>query len=212
MPDTASLVLFMAATLALLIVPGPAVLYIVTRSIEQGRLAGLISTLGIALGAVVHVLFAAAGLSAMLMQSVVAFTVVKYFGAAYLLYLGIRTLTRKTEAAQIKEVEQVKLSRIFMQGFVVNLLNPKTAVFFFAFLPQFVNPVGYPVALQIIILGIIFIVMAIISDSLYAFIAGGARKYIVGNLKLARFQKNFAGAIYIMLGLMTAFSSSGKSK
>lgn len=212
MPDTTSLTIFITAALALLLVPGPAVLYIVARSLEQGRVAGFIATLGIGLGSVVHVVFAALGLSALLMQSALAFSIVKYLGAAYLIYLGIRTLATKTEASSIENVENVKFSHIFSQGFIVNLLNPKTAIFFFAFLPQFVSPERGPVAMQIIVLGIIFIVLAILSDGLYALVAGSAREFITGNLLIARFQKYVAGFIYITLGLTTALSGNSKNK
>ena len=192
--------------------PGPAVLYIVARSLEQGRVAGFIATLGIGLGSVVHVVFAALGLSALLMQSALAFSIVKYLGAAYLIYLGIRTLATKTEASSIENVENVKFSHIFLQGFIVNLLNPKTAIFFFAFLPQFVSPEHGPLAMQIIVLGIIFVVLAILSDGLYALVAGSAREFITGNLLIARFQKYVAGFIYITLGLTTALSGNSKNK
>jgi threonine/homoserine/homoserine lactone efflux protein len=212
MPDSTSLTIFITAALALLLVPSPAVLYIVARSIEQGRVAGFISTLGIGLGSVVHVVFAALGLSTLLMKSALAFSIVKYFGAAYLVYLGIRTLATKREASSIENDEKVKLSRIFSQGFIVNLLNPKTAIFFFAFLPQFVSPERGPIAMQIIVLGIIFVVLAIMSDGLYAFFAGSAREFMTGNPLIARFQKYFAGIIYITLGLTTALSGNSKNK
>ena len=138
--DVASLVIFITATLALLLAPGPAVLYIVARSLEQGRMAGFVSTLGVGLASIIHVVFAALGLSALLMQSALAFSVVKYLGAAYLIYLGARTLMGKAQASDLQAVRTMKRSEIFTQGFVVNLLNPKTALFFLAFLPQFVNP------------------------------------------------------------------------
>ncbi|MCA9837781.1 MAG: LysE family translocator [Trueperaceae bacterium] len=210
--DAASLALFVTATLALLLAPGPAVLYIVARSLEQGRMAGFISTLGVGLGSLVHVLFAAFGLSALLMQSVLAFSFIKYLGAAYLIYLGIKTLSRKAEVSKVQPLKVMSYGQIFRQGIVVNILNPKTALFFLAFLPQFVNPARGSVILQILTLGMIFVIMAIMSDSMYAVIAGTARQLLSGNILAARVQKYLAGTIYIALGITTAFSGSYKSK
>jgi threonine/homoserine/homoserine lactone efflux protein len=167
-------------------------------------MAGIVSTLGIALGSTAHVLFAALGLSAVLMQSALAFSVVKYLGAAYLVFLGIRTLLSKREMDMMQPAKKMKYSRIFSQGFIVNLLNPKTALFFFAFLPQFVSPAQGPVVLQIIILGLIFVGMAIISDGTYALIAGTAGEFLAGNKQIARAQRYLAGTIYISLGITTA--------
>jgi len=206
--DTTSLLIFITAALALLIAPGPAVLYIVARSLEQGRLAGIVSTLGISLASMVHVMFAALGLSAVLMQSALAFNLVKYLGAVYLIYIGIRTLLTKTDP--VEPIKKMTLSNIFMQGFMVNLLNPKTALFFLAFLPQFVEVDRGAVALQIILLGLIFSVLGILSDGVYALIAGTARQFLVGNLRMIRSQKYLSGTIYILLGVTTAFSGNSK--
>ena len=210
--DMASLTIFVLAALALLLMPGPAVLYIVARSIDQGRMAGIVSTLGIALGSAVHVLFAALGLSALLMQSALAFSVVKYLGAAYLVFLGIRTFLSKTELGTMQPTQRMNYSRIFTQGFIVNLLNPKTALFFFAFLPQFVDPARGSVTLQIMILGIIFVSMAIVSDSMYALIAGTAGEFLSGSERIARAQKYLAGTIYISLGVTTALLGGSGNK
>ena len=210
--DTASLTIFILAALALLLMPGPAVLYIVGRSIEQGRLAGIVSTLGIALGSTAHVVFAALGLSALLMQSALAFSVVKYLGAAYLIYLGIRTFMSKEEAGELQPPTHMRYSRLFAQGFIVNLLNPKTALFFFAFLPQFVSPAQGSVVLQITILGVIFVGMAIVSDSIYALVAGTAGEWLSGNRQVARAQKYLAGTIYLSLGITTALLGGSGNK
>jgi threonine/homoserine/homoserine lactone efflux protein len=212
MPEPSALAIFVTAALALLLTPGPAVLYIVGRSIEQGRLAGFISTLGIGLGSVVHVAFAALGLSALLVQSAIALSVVKYAGAAYLTYLGVRTLTTKTEVKTITQVEKASLSKVFGQGLIVNLLNPKTALFFFAFLPQFVSPASGPVVTQILFLGAIFVGMAIVSDGMYALVAGTAAEFLSGNVGVARCQKYLAGTIYIALGITMAAAGNGRAK
>ena len=210
--EPASLMIFIAAAVALLLTPGPAVLYIIARSLEQGRIAGIVSTLGIALASVVHVIFAALGLSALLMQSALAFSIVKYLGAGYLIYLGVRTLLSKAEAHKVDQVESKSLRRIFSQGFIVNLLNPKTALFFLAFLPQFVSAERGSVTTQIIILGGIFVSLAIFSDGLYAIVAGSAGQLLSGNLRVAKLQKNFAGTMYIALGLTAALSGKGGGK
>lgn len=208
MIDSTSLTIFVTAVFILLIIPGPAVLFIVARSLEQGRLAGVVSALGVGAAALIHVLVAALGLSALLMQSAIAFSVVKYLGAAFLVYLGIKTLRSQSDLSKIQTVGKSPLSRIFVQGFIVNLLNPKTALFFFAFLPQFVDPARGAVTPQVVFLGMIFVVMAITSDSMYALVAGSARQVIVGNQRLGKLQKNFAGVIYIGLGITTALTGS----
>lgn len=209
MLDLSTLWIFVLAAFALIVTPGPSVLYIVARSIEQGRLAGVVSALGIATGTMVHIAAAAFGISAILMTSATAFTIVKLLGAAYLIYLGIRTLMQKDHAVEV-EVEEQKLSRIFTQGMIVNVLNPKTALFFFAFLPQFVDPVRGSAAVQIFMLGMIFNVIAISSDSIYAIIAGTIRVWLKQSKSFWRRQRYFSGSVYILLGLGTAFTGNNK--
>ncbi len=199
--SAANLTLFLPAVILLLITPGPVVLYIVTRSIDQGRRAGLVSVLGSEIGNLVHVLAAALGLSAILLSSSLAFDVVKYLGAAYLIYLGIRKLLSPVEGAP-QSVERAPLRRIFLQGIAVATLNPKTALFFFAFLPQFVDRSRGAVALQILLLGLIMLSMAIISDSCYALAAGAAGRWLRGSALFPRIQRYFTGSIYIGLGLV----------
>lgn len=206
MIEPAALLIFMTATFILLITPGPAVLFIIARSLEQGRGAGIVSAVGVGAGSIIHVIVAAAGLSMLLVQSAIAFSVVKYLGAAYLIYLGIRTLLSKTTATVAAEFKPTPLRRIFGQGFVVQLFNPKTALFFLAFLPQFVDPNGGHVTSQIVFLGAIFVGMAILSDSVYAVVAGSVRGWLAGNQRWADFQKKFAGTVYIGLGVTTALS------
>lgn len=206
MIDSSSLAIFILASLALLLAPGPAVLYVVARSIDQGRMAGIVSVLGISLGGFVHVFMAAVGLSALLVSSALAFTMVKYLGAAYLVYLGITTLMTPTKT--VKETEIVTMShvKIFRQGMIVNILNPKTALFFFTFIPQFVDPIRGSVALQIIFLGTLFLVMAIITDSIYALVAGTLGQWLKANQTFLRVQKYLSGSIYVVLGVTTALS------
>lgn len=208
MIDLTSYTFFILSAFALLVVPGPAVLYITARSIEQGRLAGIVSTLGIGVGAFVHVLAATLGISALLMSSALAFMIVKYLGAAYLIYLGIQTLRSKPSTDIATDFQPQALSKIFTQGIVVNILNPKTALFFFAFIPQFINAeLGNP-SVQILFLGATFIIMAICTDSIYAIFAGTIGNYLRGNERFANIQRMFSGLIYIFLGILTAFSSA----
>lgn len=156
-PSHSSLLLFVGSALVLLVIPGPAVFYITSRSIGHGRSAGLVSALGIQVGTLVHVAAAAVGLSALLMSSAAAFAAVKYLGAAYLIYLGVQKLRRPESMELSGETERVKLSRIFAEGVAVNVLNPKTALFFFAFLPQFVDPLAETSPRKSFFLGIFFL-------------------------------------------------------
>jgi threonine/homoserine/homoserine lactone efflux protein len=206
MPSLTSLLLFAAASIALLVVPGPSVLYIVTRSVSQGRRAGLISVLGVHVGSVVHVTAAALGLSALLASSATAFMIVKYLGAAYLVWLGVQKLRRR-ESGPVEEAPPVRRSRLFTQGIVVNVLNPKTAIFFLAFLPQFVNPSRGPVAVQIIILGACFILLGIMSDGGYALLAGTLAGRIRRTRKARRRLDRASGVVYLGLGATAALAT-----
>lgn len=210
MPEFSKLILFLFAAWILLVTPGPAVLYIIARSIDQGRWAGIVSTLGIGVGTLFHVIAAALGVSAVLVSSALAFNIVRYLGAAYLIYLGIRKLLEREALQPLELPERKRLSRIFYQGVLVNLLNPKTALFFFAFLPQFVDVSSATVASQIMLLGTIFVVMGLFSDGLWALLAGTAGHWFRDNLQFLRGQRFFAATIFIALGLTTALSGSGK--
>jgi len=205
--DWSTLTLFISVASIVVFIPGPNTLYIVARSIQQGRLAGFVSSLGVQVGTMVHMAAAAVGISALLVSSSWAFQVVKYAGAVYLIYLGIRTLLTK-EKIQHANVERAKLSRVFYQGVVVNVLNPKTALFFFAFLPQFINPARGAVAIQVAMLGTILIFLGTLSDSIYALASGTIGNWLRGNLKFVRAQRYVAGTIYIGLGAATALSGA----
>lgn len=208
MPEPSTLALFLTAALALFIVPGPSVLYIVTRSIHQGRTAGLVSVLGIHLGSLVHVAAAAFGLSALLVSSAFAYNAVKYLGAAYLIGLGLRTLREKSESPEVQIRPNGGLRRAFWQGALVNVLNPKTALFFLAFLPQFVDVKRGPVTLQVLVLGVLFILAGIMSDGTYALVAARAGRWLRASNRFARRQRLFSGSIY--LGLGVAALASGR--
>jgi threonine/homoserine/homoserine lactone efflux protein len=207
MLDWSTLMVFLVASLVLLLTPGPAVLYIVARSIEQGRLAGVVSAVGVGLGTLVHVAAAALGISALLVSSALAFSVVKYLGAAYLVYLGLRTLLHKDQAEHVS-MPTAPLARIFRQGVVVNVLNPKLALFFFAFLPQFIDPDRDAVVGQIMLLGGIFALLGMLSDSLYALLAGTVRHWLRQSAAFLRGQRYVTGGVYIALGVTTALSGS----
>lgn len=210
MLDTSKLYFFIGASLALLLVPGPAVLYITARSANQGRLAGLVSVLAIETANFLQAVAAALGLSAILLSSALAFDVVKYLGAAYLIYLGIRKLLTRDHASGEEDVQPESLSRIYWQGFFVNILNPKTALFFFAFLPQFVSPQRGNVTVQTLLLGAIFVGLAVITDSLYALVASSLAGRLKKNKNFQNGQNYFAGLVYIGLGITTALTGSKK--
>ena len=205
-PDHSSFVLFLTSALVLLAIPGPAVTYVVGRSIGLGRGAGVVSALGIAVGTCFHAAAAAVGLSAILMSSAVAFRAVKYLGAAYLIYLGLQKLRREESFEATGSAARVKFSRVFGQGIVVNVLNPKTALFFFAFIPQFVNASRGPVAEQILFLGLIFAAMGVVSDSLWGVFAGTVADRLRRDSRWSRGQRYVSGGILISLGVATAVS------
>jgi len=198
----------MTGAMLLLLIPGPAVLYITSRSIGLGRAAGLVSAMGIAVGTLFHVAAATLGLSALLVSSASAFQLVKYAGAAYLIYLGIRTLRGGDAATLDPTGERRSLRNIFGQGVLVNLLNPKTALFFLAFLPQFVDPARGRATLQIFELGVLFALMGWVSDSVWATIAGTFGTRLRGNVRLRSTQRKISGGALIALGLASAFSGA----
>lgn len=206
-PDAATFALFLAAALALLVVPGPAVVYIVAQSIDQGRVAGLVSTLGIGAGSLVHVAAASIGLSSLLVSSAEAFAVVKYAGAAYLVFLGVRRLLGRDAPPDSEVGARKPLTRLFRQGVVVNVLNPKTALFFFAFLPQFVDVEAGAAGAQIAVLGLIFVLLGLLSDGMYALVAGTLSGWLRGNTRVLKAQRYVSGTVFVSLGLATALAS-----
>jgi len=209
MPEASTLLLFAGASLAMLVVPGPSVVYIVTRSLEQGRVAGLVSMLGVQAGATVHVAAAALGVSAILASSATAFTIVKWLGAAYLVYLGVQRL-RRGELLRVGPVEPHTHVRLFGQGVVVNVLNPKTAMFFLAFLPQFVDPDRGAVAAQVGLLGLCFVTLAVLSDGAYAVLAGVVGDRLRRNSAVRRGLHRLSGGVFIGLGASAALIGEGR--
>jgi threonine/homoserine/homoserine lactone efflux protein len=206
MPSISTLVLFCPAALVLLIVPGPSVLYIVTRSIDQGRRAGLISVLGTHLGSLVHVAAAAVGLSALIVSSALAFSAVKYLGAAYLVWLGVRRWHAGDHLDLGAHRPNLPRAHLFRQGFVVQVLNPKTAIFFLAFLPQFVDPERGSVTVQVLILGVVFIALGLMSDSTYVIAASAIGTVLRRNTRARRAERYVSSGVYVGLGMTTAVS------
>lgn len=206
MPGSESLLGFIAAALVVLLLPGPAVLYVIARSLSQGKRAGLVSVLGLSAGALVHVAAATLGLSAILLASATAFSVVKMLGAAYLIYLGVRALLSRQSSDEAGASTPRPLRRLFADGVVISVLNPKIALFFLAFLPQFVEPSRGPVAQQVLLLGLLYIALAIVTDGAYAFLAGSARRWLGGRVSRGRVPRYASGFVYIGLGVSTAFA------
>ena len=205
-PDLATLSLFIGAAVLLLVTPGPVVVFVIARALDQGRVAGLISVLGVHLASCLHVAAAAVGLSALLVSSADAFMAVKLLGATYLVYLGIRRLMEPARAPDLARLAPVPLARLFWQGFVVNLLNPKTALFFLAFLPQFVDPARGSLAGQIGVLGLLFILLGLISDSVYALAAGAIRGWIAKRPRALKVERYASAGTYLGLGVLTALA------
>ena len=210
MPSASTLAVFAAASFALIVVPGPSVLYIVGASISQGRRAGLTSMLGVQAGGLIHVFAAAVGVSALIASSAEAFTVVKFAGAAYLVYLGVQ---RIRHAGEDDHQEQAPRSHahLFRQGVVVNVLNPKVAIFFVAFLPQFIDPDAGTPGLQIVILGLLFLLIAMISDGTYALLAGTAAEHLRGSFKSRQRLDRISGTIIIGLGAVAVLTGHRKT-
>jgi threonine/homoserine/homoserine lactone efflux protein len=202
-PDLSTLAVFAAASLALAVVPGPAVLYIVARSVDQGRTAGIVSALGISVGGLVHVVAATIGLSSLLASSATAFTVVKYAGAVYLVLLGIRRLLTRVENEDVVAAPSRARRRIFRDGVVVNILNPKTALFFLAFLPQFVAPGEGAATLQILGLGLVFVAIALCSDSVWALAAGTLGSWLKRSPWYLGVKRWVTGTVFVGLGAST---------
>jgi threonine/homoserine/homoserine lactone efflux protein len=200
-PSLSAVEVFALATIALLLVPGPAVLYVVAQSAEHGRRAGLASVAGIHLGTTVHIIAATVGLSALIVASATAFTAVKLVGACYLIYVGIRKLFERDVPLRVRE--EGTRRRLFAQGVVVNVLNPKTALFFLAFLPQFVDPNRGATWSQVLLLGVLFMLLGFVTDSLYALTAGTIAGAFRRRRKAFRYG---SGAVFIGLGALAALT------
>jgi threonine/homoserine/homoserine lactone efflux protein len=204
MPSPADYGLFVLAAIVLLLIPGPAVLYIVTRSIDQGRAAGIASVLGVSTGTLIQVGFAVVGLSSLVLASAIAFDIVKYAGAAYLLLLGVKRLLSKQRLDLQTQREPRTLRRLYTQGVIVNTLNPKTALFIFALLPQFVDVNAGRVWLQVLVLGLTLCLLGLTSDGIYALVAGTVADQLRGSQLMARIERWVGGTVLVGLGVFAA--------
>jgi threonine/homoserine/homoserine lactone efflux protein len=206
MPSLSALELFAVAAFALIVVPGPAVLYIVSQSVGHGRRGGLAAVFGVEIGAFVHVAGAALGVSAVIASSATAFSVLKFAGGAYLIVLGIKRLRQRDEARASTPESARPHTSIFRQGLIVSALNPKTALFFLAFLPQFVDPERGHVALQATVLGLVFIAIATISDAVWALGAGSLAGVLKASERARRIERWASGTILIGLGVLATLA------
>lgn len=209
MPTQLAFSIFLSAAILLAITPGPGIFYVLARSLKGGHRAGIASTFGTAIGGMVHVFAAALGLSAILATSALAFSIVKYAGAAYLIYLGLRTLLMRDTTSHTLILSAESTSRIMLQGVLTEVLNPKTALFFLAFIPQFINPNGSTVV-QFIVLGTISVALNSSADLLVALFAGPLGKVLRNSVRLRRGQQMFTGSGLIALGVYVAVADDGR--
>jgi len=207
MPEGPLLIGFIAASLVVLLIPGPGVLYVVARSVAQGYRAGLASALGLSVGVFAHVAAAAVGLSALLLTSATAFGIVKALGAGYLIYLGLKILFEaRRPAAGAVATGHIALGRLFLDGVIVSVFNPKIAIFFLAFLPQFVDPAAGPPAPQVMALGLLYAALALMTDGSYALFAASLRHWTGGRFLRGALPQVVTGLLYIGLGLNAALT------
>jgi threonine/homoserine/homoserine lactone efflux protein len=206
-PGGESLLGFMGAALVVLLIPGLGVMYVVARSVNQGTRAGLLSVLGLATGALLHVVAATLGLSAILLASPAAFGIVKILGAGYLVFLGVRTMWARPKALNAHNGAPLSPLRLYTGGVVVSAFNPKIAIFFLAFLPQFVEPGRGPIPRQVLMLGFIYIAMALVTDGAYALLAGSIGSRFSRQLARGPALQYLSGGVYLALGLCTALIS-----
>lgn len=205
--DLATIGAFIVVVIGLFLIPGPAVFLTITRAAQGGRKTGIMTGLGIATGDFIHALLAAVGFSAILMTSAVAFTIVKFVGAAYLLYMGIRAIFARASISGMSDVKQVSASQAYGHGILVEVLNPKTALFFLAFFPQFVNPENGSIISQFLILGIIFVIMGIAYTTILAIGTGTIGRLMKRESGISRWGGKVVGLVYIGIGLQVVLQS-----
>ncbi len=210
-PATNVFIAFTIAGLTLLLIPGPAVMYITALGLREGRRPAAAAAVGLGIGNFVHVVAATLGLSALLVSSALAFSAVKFIGAAYLIYLGIQTLRKTAVAKDTIEIRRTTAAREFRRGIVVNTFNPKVAIFFLAFVPQFIDTQRGAVAGQVLVLGVWFALLGIVTDTLYGVTAGELGSWMKGKDSVQRKIQKVSGVIYIMLGVLSALASTGRA-
>ena len=202
MPSTDILIAFTAAALLMNISPGPSNLYVVARAIAQGTKGGVVAAMGLAVGSMVHVIATVLGLSVIFSQSPALYTVVKLAGAAYLIYLGVSYWKSKSAGTDkvVKQVKTKPLSSVFRESIIVEVTNPKTALFFIALLPQFVVPESGPVSLQLLVLGVIVTISALPCDVLVAISSSKASNWLLKNERAQKIQERISGSILLGMG------------
>ncbi|GGB43016.1 RhtB family transporter [Flexivirga endophytica] len=201
MPTSNTLITFMGAALAVLLVPGPSVAYVMSRSIAHGRAAGLVSMLGLETGAMLHMCAAAGGVAALVAASHPVYAALRYGGAAYLVFLGIREIRAAVGPEGASAEGVVTRGRLYRDGVLVDLLNPKSALFFLAFLPQFVEPVRGSMSGQVMVLGCCFVVLAVVCDTSYALIAGSFSRRLKASVRAQLLVNRATGCVFIALGV-----------
>lgn len=204
MPSGTTLIAYAGAALLILLIPGPGFLYILARSIAQGRVAGFVSALGLVAGTLVQVFAAVVGLSAILMASATAFGVVKALGAGYLIYLGFRALFARQSPTETAGIAPHSMRRVFIDGAIVSIFNPKVIMFFLAFLPQFVDPNLGQVQMQFLMLGLVFVTLSLVVDGTFALVAGGLQQRLGGRVMKSSLPRYVTGLVYVGLGVATA--------
>ncbi|MDI2587047.1 LysE family translocator [Psychrobacillus sp. NEAU-3TGS] len=207
--DSTHFTAFLVATLVIAIVPGPDMAYIVSRSIAEGKKAGIATSFGMQVGVMFHILLAAFGLSALLMTSALVFQIIKYIGAAYLIYLGIQTIRDKKGLKINIQDNQGGIRKAFWQGAIIDIFNPKVALFFLTFLPQFISPNMGNTFFQFIFLGVVFALLTLIVDIGYSLIAGSIKNVLAKNNTAMQWQKKISGFTLIGLGTLLAFEKRG---
>ena len=203
--DSINFSLFIVASWILIITPGPDLIYVMTRGLSLGRKAGIVSALGVIVGILIHTLFAAFGLSIVLKTSALAFMIIKFIGAIYLIYLGIKTLINKNSFKLVKSTTIQSWQTLFIQGVLSNVLNPKVALFFLAFLPQFINPDIGNITIHIVILGIIFAIFGLIFLVMVGYFSGSLGRFLFARKSVVDKIRWFTGSVLIMLGLRLVF-------
>lgn len=212
MPTTPTLLAFAAAALALVVIPGPNLMYIITRGIQQGRRAAVVSSLGVQAGMVVHILLATFGLGAVVARSPVLYDVIKYAGAGYLVWIGVAHLRKRHIAIDETALRPVSTRHLFLHGFAINMLNPKVILFVLALLPQFVDPSRGSTVAQMLVLGSVFIAVALVSDTAYALASGSLGVWLRGHPGSARHRDRASGIVYLALGVLVALTGSSSAE
>ena len=205
MIDQATLIAYVAIVLGFVFIPGPATLLTVTVATSSGTRVGIATGLGIAVGDIIHTAMAVLGISAIILASALLFSLIKYLGAAYLIYLGLRAIFTRQPAALNENPSRIAATRAFRQAILAELLNPKTALFFLAFLPQFVRPENGSVLLQLTVLGIILVLLGLFSTIVFAVCAGRIGALLRKNPAVLRWQGKVVGGIYCAIGARLAF-------